>query len=223
MNNDLIWTGLLIATVAIFLIVPLLPALWELFRNTDAQPIFIDANGSEWIPREQEKWAVEVADVPENSTFYRVQAQKICFGELCHSGSLNDIAPFSNFTEIPTHCDKLHLTSAQVVQGSYVVHGDLIMEAGSHLQGNIKVYGNAILHENCQIDGSLFSMNSIEIGQSCQIKGAVSAHETLSIGQNCWIGSLSYPSSVSARRMTVAVGTCVHGIVWATDGGVVRS
>lgn len=229
----LFWSLALVAVVMVLFVVPLIPALLELRAGTKADPIFIDAAGSALIPRTGqhldetgEPWPVVVKI---GTVFHRIQGSYIHFGSApvsvaaVLSGQL-PATPYVAFDETPTHSENVRLNRGEMLYGNQVVHGNLIMHAGSRIVGNVKVHGEARIGDDCVISGSLFCLRNVRAKDRVQLLGPVAVNGYLRLGRLSVLGSLVHPISVSARLIQLGNGSRAHGVVRALERGrVVRS
>jgi cytoskeletal protein CcmA (bactofilin family) len=106
---------------------------------------------------------------------------------------------------------------------SLVVLGDLHLGDGCHLQGSIKVHGKVVLAAGVRVDGSIVAHDDIDIGAGCRVLGPLLAERDLRISSRSQIGDGMKPATLRARRITLQMGSSIHGTVWATERGEVRA
>ncbi|MDO4687079.1 MAG: hypothetical protein Q4A92_11090 [Corynebacterium sp.] len=218
----------LIGVVIVLFGVPLIPALLELRGGRKADPIFIDAAGSALIPRTGEHldetggpWPVRVK---AGGAFHRIQGSYIHFGAAPPSLAVvlsgqTPVKPYVAFDETPTHSKDVRLTKGEMLYGNQVVHGNLVMHAGSRIVGNVKVHGEARIGEDCTISGSLFCLRNVRAKERVQLLGPVAVNGYLRLGTHSVLGSPEYPISVSARLIQLGDGSRAHGVVRALERG----
>lgn len=223
----MLWSLALIGVVLVLFGMPLIPALLELRADRKADPIFIDAAGSALMPRTGQHldeiggpWPVRVK---VGAAFHRVQGSYIHFGAApasvaaVLSGECEQ--PYVAFDETPTHSKDVRLSKGEMLYGNQVVHGNLVMHAGSRIVGNVKVHGEARIGENCVISGSLFCLRNVRAKERVQLLGPVAVNGYLRLGTCSVLGSPTYPISVSARLIQLGDGSRAHGVVRALERG----
>lgn len=236
MNMFLLWSLLLAVVVLALFVVPLLPALLELRANRAAEPIYINPAGNPLIPESGQKLDANFTDWPAHvepgTLFYRIQSSYIYFGkgpvpDVSEAAQMQSqaVTPFVNFDETPTHHDdSLRLARGEVLHGSRVVHGNLVMQEGSRILGNVKVRGEVFLGRGCVISGSLFCMQNVKGRERVHLMGPVAVHSHLQLGRQSVLGAAAHPTSVSARTIELGEGSVAHGVVRALlRGRVVQS
>ena len=226
MNMSLLWSMLLAAVVLALFMLPLLPAWLDVRANRAAEPIYINPAGNPLIPESGQKLDANFvgwpAHVEPGTLFYRIQCSYIYFGH----GPVPDaseianmqpqaVEPFVQFDETPTHHESLRLRKGEVLHGSRVVHGNLVMQDGSRILGNVKVQGEAFLGRGCLISGSLFCMQNVKGRDRVHLMGPVAVHSHLQLGRQSLLGAAAHPTSVSARTIELGEGSVAHGIVRA--------
>lgn len=107
-----------------------------------------------------------------------------------------------------------------VLTGNIVVAGKVTMGAGAHLVGSLKAHRDIDLGDGARIDGALISRTSIRSGFRVAIGGPLVAEEEVRLGSGNTVGQQHRPSSLAASRITLGIGTSIHGLITATDGGV---
>lgn len=105
------------------------------------------------------------------------------------------------------------------VDGDLVVAGALTIEPGASVQGSVKAHGAVTLGAGAVVTGSLVSRTDIAIGTGAWLRGPVIAEDTLSLGGGSTIGSVTTPTTVSARRVEVADGSIICGHLVTAEGG----
>lgn len=222
------WSLALIGVVLVLFGLPLVPALLELRADRRADPIFIDAAGSALIPRTGEHldeiggpWPVRVKLGTE---FHRVQGSYIHFGAAPASvaavlSGQSTVKPYVAFDETPAHSKDVRLMKGEMLYGNQVVHGNLVMHAGSRIVGNVKVHGEARIGEDCLISGSLFCLRNVRAKERVHVVGPVAVNGYLRMGAHSVLGSPEYPVSVSARLIQLGDGSRAHGVVRALERG----
>lgn len=223
------WAILLLVLTLVWFVLPLVPAFWELWRNRDADPVEVDPLGSALIPLSGGSLDVDGAAGPvrlaAGQRFYRVQGSCIRFGRGPWLEDRPDaLGVHVAFDERPTtHAGSLTIPRGQTLQGSQVVHGDLVMEESSVLDGSAKVHGQVRMARGCLVTGTVFGMDRMAVGSGGRLRGTVSVQESLHIAAHCALGWADQPVSVSARRIVVGEGTTVHGVIWALIQGRVEA
>jgi predicted acyltransferase (DUF342 family) len=104
-----------------------------------------------------------------------------------------------------------------------VVWGDLHLGEGCHVQGSIKVHGKAVLGAGVRVDGAIVAHEDIEIGVGSRALGPLLAERDLRIAARCQIGDSMKPATLRGRRVSLHMGSSIHGTVWATERGEVRA
>lgn len=164
------WAILLLVLTLVWFVLPLVPAFWELWRNRDADPVEVDPLGSALIPLSDGSLDVEGAAGPvrlaAGQRFYRVQGSCIRFGRGPWLEDRPDaLGVHVAFDERPTtHAGSLTIPRGQTLQGSQVVHGDLVMEESSVLDGSAKVHGQVRMARGCLVTGTVFGMDRMAVG-----------------------------------------------------------
>ncbi|MBN2171752.1 MAG: hypothetical protein JW819_10590 [Candidatus Krumholzibacteriota bacterium] len=100
-----------------------------------------------------------------------------------------------------------------------VVVGRLRLGRGVRVDGSVKCRRDAELGPGVVIAGSLVCGRHLRLGAGCRIGGPLLAEGDVVLGAGCRVGGAGRPTTLSARRVTVAAGGTVHGTVWAHEGG----
>jgi hypothetical protein len=114
---------------------------------------------------------------------------------------------------------KLKVPGNRRVETNLVSTGEGHIGDGTHIAGSIKSHKDLHLGRCVVVEGSVVSGCNIHLAEGCRIKGPVLAEKTVFIERGCVLGSPDKPTTVSARRAEVALGTAAHGTFWAHEQG----
>lgn len=106
-----------------------------------------------------------------------------------------------------------------VLKGDLVVSGSVTIGSGAHLMGSLKAHGDIHLGEGAKVDGSVICRTKIRSEFRVTIGGPVVAEEEIRLGSGNAVGKQHHPSSLAAPRIELGIGTIVHGLITATEGG----
>ncbi len=101
------------------------------------------------------------------------------------------------------------------IKSNMVVHGDLSIGKGAVVTGSVKTHGNLTLDSCAKVMGALVSENDVTIGEGCLVKGPVVSEKTVHIESGAVIGTMNYPTTVTADYIRAKSGACAHGTMWA--------
>jgi len=104
-----------------------------------------------------------------------------------------------------------------VNDGDVIVRGSAQIAMECVISGSIKAHDFLRLQENVSVAGSLISGKGIVIGAGCAILGPLISEDDIIIGPNSIIGSDLVPTTVICRRLIVAQGVIIYGVVTTQD------
>ncbi len=160
-----------------------------------------------------------------NTQFLRVNAPRIELGALAvvDERDINDSSTFTDTQARIVHrllIDGDHeIGPGEVVTGSVVARGRLLVRAGAKIHGSIKSHHEMILEPEVTVDGSIISASQLTIGNNCLLHGPVIAERQMLIAAGTRCGTSSQPTTISSPRIDIEEGTVVFGTLWARDYG----
>ena len=158
-----------------------------------------------------------------NTQFLRVNAPRIELGSLAVEDERDVAAMFINTQARIVHrllCDgDLEIGEGEVVSGSVVARGRLLIRTGARVCGSAKSHHEMILEPGVTVDGSLISASKMKIGNNCSIHGPVIAERQMTIAAGTRCGSVTHPTTISSPRIDVEEGVVVFGTLWAREYG----
>lgn len=107
--------------------------------------------------------------------------------------------------------------------GSLIVTGFLTVGARTTVKGSIKARGGVRIGPGAQIEGAITCEKRIDLWSSVGVWGPVVSERQIIIGSQAVVGLLHAPTTLSANVIIMASGSRVHGAVWATELGMVKS
>jgi cytoskeletal protein CcmA (bactofilin family) len=107
----------------------------------------------------------------------------------------------------------------EVVTGSIVARGRLLIRAGARVLGSAKSHHELILENGVSVEGSLISASSMRIGTNCSVHGPIIAERRMKIAAGTCCGTATQPTTVSSPRIDVESGVVMYGTVWARERG----
>lgn len=113
------------------------------------------------------------------------------------------------------------LPGGQQLHGPLVVHGALQLEEASRIDGDVKVHGPVLLGPRSRIDGALVALHDVVLGNDSVVRGPLMVQGHLHLARGARIGEPARPTTASARWVTAASGSLLHGQLQARDAGVV--
>jgi len=105
--------------------------------------------------------------------------------------------------------------------GDFVVRGSAQIAAGSTVSGSIKAHDFLRLQESVSVAGSVIAGRGIVIGAGCAILGPLISEDDIIIGPNSVVGSAAIPTTIICRKLVVAKGVVIHGVVTTQDSAYV--
>ena len=105
--------------------------------------------------------------------------------------------------------------------GDFIVRGSAQIAAGSSVFGSIKAHDFLRLQESVSVAGSVISGRGIVIGAGCAILGPLISEDDIIIGPNSIIGSAAIPTTIICRKLVVAKGVVIYGVVTTQDSAYV--
>jgi cytoskeletal protein CcmA (bactofilin family) len=156
-----------------------------------------------------------------NSTFVRGGAPTMYFGDEV----ARQATPVHVVHQVSTPEDTkrfLHEGDITVAEetprhGNFIVRGSARVNAACHIAGSIKTYDFLRVGENVNIAGAVVAGKAIVIGAGCAILGPIISEDDIIIGPNCVIGSPAIPTTVTCRKLVIAKGVVIHGVVTTLD------
>jgi len=153
------------------------------------------------------------------SRFVRAGAPAMHFGDASTAVAAAPQAPSPRTRHV---LDEGAQQSAALSQlGDYVVRGAYRIRPGSTVLGNIKTYGDLHLGERSSVGGSLVSNKDIVLARGCSVLGPVISQSDIVIGPDCRIGTAEAATTMICRKLTIATGCTVHGVITTQDGATV--
>ncbi|MEM1042533.1 MAG: hypothetical protein AAGI91_07870 [Bacteroidota bacterium] len=239
---------LVVIAVLVWIALPFVPAVLEVYRRRDAAPLALSNRYREDL-RLREDVAEDEVTVPAGEavtgtasagrvlrigvgcSFERLCAPAVRFGEAVAGGEAVAAArlPF----EPPPHADEaagrflvrgdLTVPARTLVEADLVVTGALRLEAAAVLRGSAKSHGPMNLGPEVEVQGSLFSKRDLYVGAGSRIAGVAAADGDLVLAQGSVVGTPETGTTATGRRVYASAGSCVHGTVWALEAGRVTA
>lgn len=153
------------------------------------------------------------------SRFVRAGAPVMHFGDASTAAAPAPQAPSPRRRHVLD--DGARQSAALDQPGDYVVRGPYRIRPGSSVSGNIKTYGDLQLGEHSRIAGSLVSNKDIVLARGCSVLGPVISQNDIVIGPDCRIGTPEAATTLICRKLTIATGCTVHGVITTQDGATV--
>ncbi len=113
----------------------------------------------------------------------------------------------------------LELPARSLFEVDLVVKGRVKIGEGSRFVRSLKSGKNMVLGDGVEIDGSVVSGRGLKLGKGCSVHGPLLAERDVVLGEGCLLGSEEKPTTLSAERAEIGVGTVIHGTVWAHRSG----
>lgn len=155
----------------------------------------------------------------DGSRFVRAGAPDMRFGT---SACTAEAAPAARAFRVRHVLDDGAQQSPQTIQnGDFVVRGPYLIRSGTTVFGNIKTYGDLRLEPGSVIAGSIVSNKNILLAQGCSVLGPVISLNDIVIGPNCRVGTPQAPTTMICRKLSIAAGCIVHGVITTQDGATV--
>lgn len=109
----------------------------------------------------------------------------------------------------------------RLVDADLVVVGTLRIGAGSLVAGAIKSHRDLRLDRGACVDAAVVTGCNLLVAPNCRIGGAVIVEKLARFGAGCRVGTSKALTTVSAERIHCALGSVMHGTVWAREIGEV--
>jgi len=119
------------------------------------------------------------------------------------------------------HEGDFEVQAGETIRGNLVIRGNLHIRSGARICGSVKSTKDLMLGDEVCVEGSLISAQEMLIGANCAIRGPVVAERKMALGTGTRLGSLEYPTTVSAPRIEAEEGSVVFGTLWAREHGEV--
>jgi cytoskeletal protein CcmA (bactofilin family) len=107
----------------------------------------------------------------------------------------------------------------EVITGSVVSRGRLLIRSGAKIHGSVKSHHELILEPDVIVDGSVISASKMTIGYNCLLHGPIIAERQMTIAAGTRCGSSTQPTTISSPRIDIEEGVVVFGTIWARDYG----
>jgi cytoskeletal protein CcmA (bactofilin family) len=160
--------------------------------------------------------------------FYRLQAPSVCAGAQDVLTSRNVRLPDAYRMSYPRP-GRVRSDGDFQLRDSDVFHGHVISTRAVSIGENVVVIGSVKARRRVDvgsgsaIQGALISQGPVVLGRRCFLKGPVLSEQEIVIRAGTYIGTPESPTSVSAPRISVELGSVIYGSVWARQRGEVRS
>jgi hypothetical protein len=109
----------------------------------------------------------------------------------------------------------------RLLNADLVVVGTLRIGAGSRVAGAIKSHRDLRIERGAGVDAAVVTGGDLHVAADCRLGGPVIAEGLAHFGGGCRVGTPEAPTTVSAERIRCAVGSVMHGTVWARELGEV--
>ncbi|HEX7748830.1 MAG TPA: hypothetical protein VF445_08770 [Bordetella sp.] len=159
----------------------------------------------------------------DNTQFVRAGAPTLYFGE---RDDAHVVAP--SIEPLPAPSSRRYLLDGDSTisdqmpcDGDFVVRGSAQVFTGSVVRGSIKAHDFLRLQENVSVSGSVISAKGIVIGAGCAILGPLISEDDIIIGPNSIVGCTAVPTTIICRKLVVAQGVVIHGVVTTRDSAYV--
>jgi cytoskeletal protein CcmA (bactofilin family) len=159
----------------------------------------------------------------DNSQFIRAGAPTMYFGarDEAHVVATEvEALPFSGGRRYLFDSDTT-ISDEMPCDGDFIVRGSARIAAESTIFGSIKAHDYLRLQESVSVAGSVISGRGIVIGAGCAILGPLISEDDIIIGPNSIIGSATIPTTIICRKLVVAQGVVIHGVVTTQDSAYV--
>ena len=189
---------------------------------------WIHTNGDFSAEHDCELYARVSADgtirLGEDTQFMRLNAPRIELGLL----PLAEKLPIESQTFVNTEPRIVHrllcegdyeIGAGEIVSGSVVARGRLLIRTGAHVYGSAKSHHEMILEEGVTVGGSLISASKMHIGSNCAVHGPIIAEREIKIATGTRCGTSTLPTTISSLRVLVQEGVVAYGTLWARESG----
>jgi hypothetical protein len=153
------------------------------------------------------------------SRFVRAGAPVMHFGDASTAAAVAPQAPSPRMRYLLD--DGAQQSAALSQHGDYVVRGAYRILPGTTVFGSIKAYGDLHLGERSCIAGSLVCNKDIVLARGCSVLGPVISQNDIVIGPGCRIGTPEAATTMICRKLSIAAGCTVHGVITTHDGATV--
>ncbi|WP_211463230.1 bactofilin family protein [Collimonas silvisoli] len=168
--------------------------------------------------------AIKQINFADGSRFVRAGAPSMRFGVSSGTAAAAPEALASGVTRVRQVLDDGAEASSDSYQnGDFVVRGAYRVLAGTTVFGNIKSYGDLLLEQRTRIAGSIVSNKNIVLARDCSVLGPVISQNDIVIGPDCRIGTPDAATTMICRKLTIAAGCIVHGVITTQDGATVTA
>lgn len=162
--------------------------------------------------------ALESIRFSDNNRFLRAGAPTLYFGaQAVRSGPARQLLPAASSATRFLHAGDATISGATERRGNFVVQGAAQVAANTDVGGSIKAHGTLQLHAGASVAGGLVAGKNMDIGAACTVLGPLICDEDIAIGPDCTIGTLLAPTTIVCRRLVIAQGVTIHGVVTTQD------
>jgi predicted acyltransferase (DUF342 family) len=102
-----------------------------------------------------------------------------------------------------------------------VVRGNLYIGANARIVGAVKAHGRVTLETQAVVDGSVVSPDLIIFGDFCSARGPLISETKIYLAKGTVIGSMKFPTTITAPTIVAEPGVTTHGTLWARIDGEV--
>lgn len=230
------WALLLLGLAALIFALPLVPALRELRRATDARPLALGdpERGGDGRARPRGGGAQGELVLEPGSAFGRLSAARIAFGpaaprdagaraerRMAALAAARAIRPRGAVRSAGRWlCDgDVEVPAGEVLRGDVVVRGGLTVRRGAAVAGSVKAHGDVRLDPGAAVTGAVVGARAILAAAGCTVGGPILSEQEIALGAGCVVGTPAAPASVVAPLVRVEPGAVVHGTVSARVAG----
>lgn len=169
-------------------------------------------------------------EIGSGSHFKRAQAPRLRLGPPLATGPVTQFPPRQSLTLAGASNSgggrllfdgDLRIPPGAEVVTDLVVHGDLYIGANARIVGAVKAHGSVTLETQAVVDGSVVSPDLIIFGDFCSARGPLISETKIYLAKGTIIGSLEFPTTITAPTIVAEPGVTTHGTLWARLDGEV--
>ena len=156
-----------------------------------------------------------------NSHFVRGGAPTMIFGNSVSGAVVAHSIPGPHVTQRFVLDGDATITEDIPRNGNFVIRGSGRMNPRCSITGSIKAHDFLRIGNDVNVAGSVVANKGIVMGERCAALGPLISEQDIIIGPDCLIGSPEHPTTITCRKLVIAQGVVIHGVITTQDNAYV--
>jgi predicted acyltransferase (DUF342 family) len=152
-----------------------------------------------------------------NTQFVRGGAPIMIFGDSVSGAVVAHSIPGPHVTQRFVLDGDATITEDIARNGNFVIRGSGRMNSRCSITGSIKAHDFLRIGNDVNVAGSVVANKGIVMGERCAALGPLISEQDIIIGPDCLIGSPEFPTTITCRKLVIAQGVVIHGVITTQD------